>query len=74
MKAARLQCRQYPAFKTNIQKETHMQYIAFDAHKHYTWAAVESPQGKQEWEGRIAHERGAIQRFLQFHNIRNFKT
>jgi hypothetical protein len=24
-----------------------MQYIAFDAHKHYTWAAVESPQGKQ---------------------------
>jgi transposase len=42
-----------------------MQYIAFDAHKHYTWAAVESPQGKQEWEGRITHERGAIQRFLQ---------
>jgi transposase len=41
-----------------------MEYIAFDSHKHYTWAAVESSQGEKRWEGRIAHERGAIREFL----------
>lgn len=42
-----------------------MQYIAFDAHKHYTLASVERPDGGLVREGRIAHERGALRRFLR---------
>ncbi|MDR5684412.1 MAG: transposase [Armatimonadota bacterium] len=41
-----------------------MQYVAFDAHKHYTWARVERPEGTVVGEQRIAHERGALRRFL----------
>lgn len=41
-----------------------MQYIAFDAHKHYTWARVERPDGTVVREKKISHERGAIRRFL----------
>lgn len=41
-----------------------MQYIAFDAHKHYTWARVERPEGTVVREQRIAHERGALRGFL----------
>jgi len=41
-----------------------MQYIALDAHKQYTWARVELPDGTVVWEKRIPHERGAIRRFL----------
>lgn len=41
-----------------------MQYIAFDAHKHYTLARVEWPDGRLVQETRIPHERGALQRFL----------
>jgi len=41
-----------------------MQYIAFDAHKHYTWARVEGPDGRVLREKRIPHERGALRQFL----------
>jgi hypothetical protein len=37
-----------------------MQYIAFDAHKHYTLASVARPNGQVVREQRIAHERGAL--------------
>src|SRR5438093_13663757 len=42
-----------------------MEYIAFDAHKHYTLASVARPDGQLGREQRIAHERGALQRFLE---------
>lgn len=42
-----------------------MQYIAFDAHKHYTLASVERPDGGLVREERIAHARGALRRFLR---------
>ena len=38
------------------------QYIAFDAHKRYTWASVEDEKGVRLREGRIAHDRGAADR------------
>lgn len=41
-----------------------MQYIAFDSHKHYTWACVESVNGKKIQEAKIMHERSALQHFL----------
>lgn len=41
-----------------------MQYTAFDAHKHYTWARVERPDGTVVRETKILHERGAFRRFL----------
>lgn len=41
-----------------------MQYIAFDAHKHYTLASVEKLHGGAVHEERIPHERGALRRFL----------
>src|SRR5438094_10651935 len=42
-----------------------MEYIAFDAHKHYTLASVARPDGQVVRERRIAHERGALQQFLE---------
>jgi len=42
-----------------------MQYIAFDAHKHYTWALVQDEKGKVMAEQRIDHTRGALAGFLQ---------
>src|SRR5690242_471736 len=41
-----------------------MQYIAFDAHKHYTLASVARPDGQVVREQRIEHDRGALQEFL----------
>lgn len=41
-----------------------MEYIAFDAHKHYTLASVEKLHGGAVYEERIPHERGALRRFL----------
>jgi len=41
-----------------------MQCIAFDSHKHYTWALVEDEAGKVVREERINHVRGALRRFL----------
>ena len=35
-----------------------MEYIAFDCHKHYTYAVVEDERGRVVREGRIPHERG----------------
>ncbi len=42
-----------------------MQYIAFDAHKHYTLALVERPDGGTVREKRIPHERDALRQFLE---------
>jgi transposase len=41
-----------------------MQCIAFDSHKHYTLACVESAKGRKRREARIDHERGALRGFL----------
>jgi transposase len=41
-----------------------MEFIAFDSHTHYTLARVEDAEGRKTQEARIAHERGALQRFL----------
>lgn len=41
-----------------------MQYIAFDSHKHYTLASVESEDGRQKRELRFAHAPGAVRHFL----------
>jgi hypothetical protein len=38
-----------------------MEYIAFDAHKHYTLASVARPDGRLVREQRLPHERGALQ-------------
>ena len=42
-----------------------MEYIAFDAHKHYTLASVARPDGQLVREERIEHERGALRQFLE---------
>jgi len=42
-----------------------MEYIAFDAHKHYTLASVERQAGGIVREERIPHERGALRQFLR---------
>ena len=42
-----------------------MQCIAFDSHKHYTWALVQDETGKVLREQRIDHARGALQGFLE---------
>jgi transposase len=41
-----------------------MEYIALDAHKHYTIASVARPTGEVLREIRLAHHRGAIRDFL----------
>jgi transposase len=41
-----------------------MEYIALDAHKHYTVALVEGPTGELLRETRLGHHRGAIRAFL----------
>ena len=41
-----------------------MEYIALDAHKHYTVASVERPTGEVVREIRLAHHRDAIREFL----------
>jgi transposase len=41
-----------------------MQYIAFDSHKHYTFASAEDEATGEVREARIPHERGELQRFL----------
>lgn len=42
-----------------------MEYIAFDVHKHYTWALVEDERGRNKREGKILHARGALREFLK---------
>jgi len=37
-----------------------MQCIAFDSHKHYTWALVQDEKGRILREQRINHTRGAL--------------
>lgn len=42
-----------------------MQCIAFDSHKHYTWALVQDEAGKVLREQRIDHTQGALREFLE---------
>jgi transposase len=42
-----------------------MQYIAFDAHKHYTLASVATLDGRTIREERVEHERDALREFLE---------
>ena len=42
-----------------------MHQIAFDSHKHYTWASVQTPTGTLLQEGRLEHRAGLIRSFLQ---------
>ncbi|MFC2077512.1 IS110 family transposase [Candidatus Bipolaricaulota bacterium] len=42
-----------------------MQCIAFDSHKHYTWALVEDETGTVLREQRIDHVQGALRGFLE---------
>ena len=42
-----------------------MEYIAFDAHKHYTLASVTRPDGELVREERIEHNRGSLREFLE---------
>jgi transposase len=42
-----------------------MEYIAFDAHKHYTLASVARSNGQVVREERIEHDRGALRGFLE---------
>lgn len=42
-----------------------MEYIAFDAHKHYTLASVSKPDGQVVREERIEHDRGSLREFLE---------
>ncbi len=41
-----------------------MQYIAFDSHKHFTFASVEDHTTRQIHDQRIEHKRGALKAFL----------
>jgi transposase len=41
-----------------------MEYIAFDAHKHYTLASVAGADGHLIREERVEHDRGALRDFL----------
>jgi|SRR5579863_733047 transposase len=40
------------------------QYIAFDVHKNYTLATVETEDGKKLLEGKVSHQHGAFEAFL----------
>ena len=42
-----------------------MEYIALDAHKHYTLASVARPDGHVVREERVEHDRGALRHFLE---------
>src|SRR2546426_12101945 len=68
MKALRLRTRRgYRVRWTNTRRREprgeaqQMEYIAFDAHKHYTLASVVRPDGQLVREQRPPHERGAVQ-------------
>jgi len=41
-----------------------VEYIAFDSHRHYTQARVESEDGQRVREVRVEHDRGALRAFL----------
>lgn len=41
-----------------------MEYIAFDSHKRYTLASVETQTGGQLYEARVEHDRGSVKQFL----------
>ena len=41
-----------------------MEYVAFDSHKRYTWASVQTPSGRIVREEKIPHSRGALRAFL----------
>src|SRR2546425_2733472 len=71
MKALRLRTRRgYRVRWTNLRgreprgEAQQMEYIAFDAHKHYTLASVVRPDGQLVREERIEHDRGSLREFL----------
>src|SRR3989449_8725548 len=71
MKALRLRTRRgYRVRWTNTRRREprgeaqQMEYIAFDAHKHYTLASVVRPDGQLVREERIEHDRGSLREFL----------
>jgi len=43
------------------------EHIAFDVHKHYTWATVETQQGQVLKEGKVFHTPDALSGFLRHH-------
>ena len=42
-----------------------VEYIAFDAHRHYTLVSVVTPDGQLVREEPITHDRGAVREFLE---------
>jgi len=54
-----------PAERNTGKEAQHDEYIAFDAHKHYTLASVEQADGRVLRELQVPHERGALRQFLQ---------
>jgi len=42
-----------------------MEYIALDAHRNYSFASIESADGRRRREARVEHEPGSIHRFLE---------
>src|SRR5436309_12358911 len=48
-----------------LSRRDKMEYIAFDAHKHYTLASVVRPDGQLVREERIEHARGSLREFLE---------
>ena len=46
------------------------EYIAFDVHRHYTFATVETAEGQVLREGKIEHRSGALRAFLERHCAR----
>ena len=54
----------YPEAESRREEAQQMQYIALDAHKHYTFASVERANGALLQETQLMHERGVIRDFL----------
>lgn len=47
-----------------------MQYIAFDSHKHYTFASLEDVKTGELIERKLPHDRGVLRTFLETHGQR----
>jgi len=68
MKVGASPCRLYTAHKHAghpAERRRIMHYIAFDSHKRYTWALVESREGRKLKETKLPHEPGVIRSFLR---------
>jgi transposase len=49
------------------RRRAEVQFIAFDSHKRYTQACVETKEGGRLAEVRVPHDRGALREFLGFY-------